>query len=68
MNRNRNGWWVIGAALGVAVATAAGAPGAGAAEKITVGTGIDPSFAHFYVAKEGGFWEKNGLDVDVKLF
>ena len=39
-----------------------------AADKITVATGADPGFAHFYVAKKGGFWEKKGLDVDLKLF
>jgi NitT/TauT family transport system substrate-binding protein len=33
--------------------------------KITIATGVDPSFAQFYVAKEGGFFERNGLDVTV---
>lgn len=44
------------------------AANAWAIDKITVATGADPGFAHFYVAKKGGFWEKRGLDVDVKLF
>ena len=33
--------------------------------KITIATGVDPSFAQFYVGKEGGFFERNGLDVTV---
>ena len=33
--------------------------------KMTIATGVDPAFAHFYVAKEGGIFERNGLDVTV---
>ncbi|WP_431285814.1 ABC transporter substrate-binding protein [Humitalea sp. 24SJ18S-53] len=33
--------------------------------KMTIATGVDPSFAPYYVAKEGGFFERNGLDVTV---
>ncbi|MBX6374121.1 MAG: ABC transporter substrate-binding protein [Acetobacteraceae bacterium] len=33
--------------------------------KITIATGVDPSFAQFYVAKAGGFLERNGLDATV---
>ena len=33
--------------------------------KMTIATGVDPSFAPFYVAKEGGFFEKHGLDVSL---
>lgn len=33
--------------------------------RVTIATGVDPSFAPFYVAKEGGFFERNGLDVTV---
>ncbi len=33
--------------------------------KMTIATGVDPSFAPFYVAREGGFFERNGLDVTV---
>jgi NitT/TauT family transport system substrate-binding protein len=33
--------------------------------RLTIATGVDPSFAAFYVAKEGGFFERNGLDVTV---
>ncbi|MBR0653096.1 ABC transporter substrate-binding protein [Roseomonas terrae] len=50
-------------------AAAAGAyvlPAAGQSPtKVTIATGVDPSFAAFYVAKEGGFFERNGLDVTV---
>lgn len=33
--------------------------------RVTIATGVDPSFAAYYVAKEGGFFERNGLDVTV---
>lgn len=33
--------------------------------RLTVATGVDPSFAPYYVAREGGFFERNGLDVTV---
>ncbi|NKC31918.1 ABC transporter substrate-binding protein [Falsiroseomonas selenitidurans] len=33
--------------------------------KLTIATGVDPSFAPYYVAKEGGFFERNGLDCTV---
>jgi ABC-type nitrate/sulfonate/bicarbonate transport system substrate-binding protein len=41
--------------------------GAGAQQKtkMTIGTGVDPSLGTFYVAKVGGFFEKNGLDVQL---
>ena len=42
--------------------------GAVAADKIVLGTGVDPSYGEVYVAKDGGFFAKNGLDVEVKLF
>jgi NitT/TauT family transport system substrate-binding protein len=35
--------------------------------KMTIGTGVDPSLAQFYVAQAGGIFKKNGLDVDLKL-
>ncbi|MEI6162167.1 MAG: ABC transporter substrate-binding protein [Roseococcus sp.] len=33
--------------------------------KMTIATGVDPSFAPYYVARQGGFFERNGLDVTV---
>lgn len=33
--------------------------------KMTIATGVDPSFAPFYVGREGGFFERNRLDVTV---
>ena len=36
-----------------------------AADKMVIATGVDPSFSQFYIAKQGGIFEKNGLDVDV---
>ena len=33
--------------------------------KMTIAGGVDPVFANFFVAKEAGIFEKNGLDVQV---
>ncbi len=33
--------------------------------KMTIATGVDPAFSQFYVAKEGGLFEKAGLDVTI---
>ena len=33
--------------------------------RMTIATGVDPSFSPYYVAKEGGFFEKHGLDVTI---
>jgi NitT/TauT family transport system substrate-binding protein len=33
--------------------------------RMTIATGVDPSFAPFYVGREGGFFERYGLDVTV---
>lgn len=37
----------------------------GAPTKMTIATGVDPSFAPYYVAREGGIFQRNGLDVTV---
>ena len=34
--------------------------------KMTIGTGVDPSLAQFYVAKEAGFFDAQNLDVTIK--
>jgi len=52
------------AALLVLAATSAFAQGS---MKMTIGTGVDPSLAQFYVAQAGGIFKKNGLTVDLKL-
>ncbi|GGJ13411.1 ABC transporter substrate-binding protein [Neoroseomonas lacus] len=53
-------------ALPVAAAGAYILPAAGQSPtRVTIATGVDPSFAPYYVAKEGGFFERNGLDVTV---
>jgi ABC-type nitrate/sulfonate/bicarbonate transport system substrate-binding protein len=49
------------AALGLAT----GAANAQARTKMTIATGVDPAFSQFYVAKEAGLFEKNGLDVTI---
>jgi NitT/TauT family transport system substrate-binding protein len=52
---------VAAAALLLATVTAAQAQ----LTKMTIATGVDPAFSQFYVAKEGGIFEKNGLDVTI---
>ncbi|WP_368416228.1 ABC transporter substrate-binding protein [Falsiroseomonas sp.] len=53
----------------IATAAAAALPlpafAQGARIRMTIATGVDPSFAQFYVAKESGIFERNGLDVTV---
>ena len=39
--------------------------GAQTLAKMTIATGVDPAFSQFYVAKEAGIFEKNGLDVTI---
>lgn len=36
--------------------------------KIVVATGIDPSFAHYVVAVKKGFFEKEGIDAELRSF
>jgi NitT/TauT family transport system substrate-binding protein len=52
-------------AAGVATALPLPAFAQGAATRMTIATGVDPSFAPYYVAREGGFFQRNGLDVTV---
>ena len=52
------------AAVAVLVAFA-GTASAQSLTKMIIATGVDPAFSQFYVAKEGGLFEKNGLDVTI---
>lgn len=52
-------------AAGTAAALPLPAFAQGAPIRMTIATGVDPSFAQFYVAKESGIFERNGLDVTV---
>lgn len=54
----------VAAAVLLAMTTSAMAQ---AGMKMTIGTGVDPSLAQFYVAQAAGIFKKNGLDVDLKL-
>lgn len=53
--------------LAVVATLAVGALDAAAQQrtKMTIATGVDPAFSQFYVAKEAGLFEKNGLDVTI---
>ena len=55
------------AAVAFVAASAFPAAGAWAQQKtkMIIGTGVDPAFAVFYIAKAGGIFEKNGLDVQL---
>ena len=53
------------AALATALLFATGGAVAQAPVKMTIATGVDPAFSQFYVAKEAGIFEKNGLDVTI---
>lgn len=55
-------------ALCVALATLGGLPGAQAAEKVTVGALRFTSHAPTFIAKERGYFAKEGLDVEIKFF
>jgi len=57
---NRRDLLAAGAALLPLPSLAQGAP-----IRMTIATGVDPSFAPFYVAREGGIFQRNGLDVTV---
>jgi len=52
-------------AAGAATALPLPAFAQGSPIRITIATGVDPSFAPFYVGKEGGFFQRNGLEVTV---
>lgn len=54
-------------ALLLTLAVAATSP-AHAADKMVVGTGVDPTLSQFYVGVEAGIFKKHNLDVEVKLF
>ena len=47
------------------VAALAGRAEAQTPAKMIIATGVDPAFSQFYVAKQAGLFEKNGLDVQI---
>ncbi|MSQ20880.1 MAG: ABC transporter substrate-binding protein [Betaproteobacteria bacterium] len=53
------------AAFAVTTVIAVGGAVAQSLVKMTIATGVDPAFSQFYVAKEAGLFEKNGLDVTI---
>src|SRR5260221_7510625 len=54
-------WLIAALSLGLVATSAAAQP----RTAMTIATGVDPSFSAYYVAKEGGFFERNGLDVQL---
>jgi ABC-type nitrate/sulfonate/bicarbonate transport system substrate-binding protein len=61
--KRRFGW--IAAAAAIILGLGAVAAQAQQRTKVAIGTGVDPAFAAFYIAKAGGIFEKNGLDVQL---
>jgi ABC-type nitrate/sulfonate/bicarbonate transport system substrate-binding protein len=60
--------WVRGhVALVISFVLAATGP-VFAADKMVLGTGVDPTLSQFYVGVEAGIFKKHNLDVEVKLF
>ena len=53
------------AILFTAMAALAGRADAQTVAKMTIATGVDPAFSQFYVAKQAGLFEKNGLEVTI---
>jgi len=39
-----------------------------AADKMVIGTGVDPTLSQFYVGVEAGIFKKHNIDAEVKLF
>lgn len=60
---HRLGSWL--ATLVAATVLAVSGAAAQKLTKMTIATGVDPAFSQFYVAKEAGLFEKNGLDVTI---
>jgi NitT/TauT family transport system substrate-binding protein len=59
----------LGLALAAFAACGPAAAQAPAARpKIVIATGIDPSFAHYVVAVKKGFFEKQGIDAELRSF
>jgi NitT/TauT family transport system substrate-binding protein len=56
---------IAAAVAALACLLAAGGAQAQQKTKMVIGTGVDPAFTAFYVAKAGGIFEKNGLDVQL---
>lgn len=52
-------------ALSLVVLLVAG-PALAQPTKMIIGTGVDPGFGVFYIAKEAGIFARNGLDVELK--
>jgi NitT/TauT family transport system substrate-binding protein len=58
----------LGHAVVLLLFTVAAASHAVAADKIVLGTGVDPNFAAFYVGVEAGVFKKHDIDAELKLF
>ena len=55
-------------ALVIVAALVSGEAAAQAKKKLTVANGADVAFLHYFAAVKKGFFEKNGIQVDSKLF
>jgi ABC-type nitrate/sulfonate/bicarbonate transport system substrate-binding protein len=57
--------WKTALLTAALVAAFAGRAEAQSPAKMIIATGVDPAFSQFYVAKQAGLFEKNGLDVQI---
>jgi|SRR5690606_31242998 len=57
---------ILGAALAVFAILGAGSASASKPTQMSIATGVDPSYAAFYLAQTEGLFEKNGLKVDLR--
>jgi ABC-type nitrate/sulfonate/bicarbonate transport system substrate-binding protein len=55
----------MGAVIGLSLLAAAQP---WAADKMVIGTGVDPTLSQFYVGVEAGIFKKHNIDAEVKLF
>jgi NitT/TauT family transport system substrate-binding protein len=65
---NRVGWLLTLAAPVLAMLTVAGSEPAGAADRVRVGEGPFITGGAFYVAREKGYFQKVGIEIETKTF
>src|SRR5215469_477466 len=59
---------LLRAALVLMLSTILASPHVFAADKMIIGTGVDPSFAAFYVGTESGIFKKHDVDAELRVF
>lgn len=57
-------WFISALAVGLLASTGI----VSAADKVVLGTGVDPSYGQAYIGVEAGIFKKHNLNVDLKVF